>query len=183
MTHAPLFHSRFDEFLAALEQFAHEQYEVFLTTADGDALRTLFREKKFEFEGHLLPAPPIATPGFSDPERKRVVLTDQEIFGFQRRPDKGRSERRVARSFIFALTPGDAVVHLDHGIGNFEGMTMQQVSGADHEYFVLSYAEGDKNARMAEKLGTLALHPTLPSPVRTEIKRHRSTHGPRGITT
>lgn len=166
VTHAPLFHSRFDEFLAALEQFAHEDYEVFLTTADGDALRTLFREKKFAFTGHLLPAPPIATPGFSDPERKRVVLTDQEIFGFQRRPGRGRAERRVARSFIFALTPGDAVVHLDHGIGNFEGMTTQQVNGADHEYFVLSYAEGDKlfvPVELAEKLAKYigSSNPTL----------------------
>src|SRR5208282_2260903 len=39
------------------------------------------------------------------------------------------------------LKPGDFVVHLDHGIGQFEGLRQLAVGGATGEFMLLRYAE------------------------------------------
>ncbi len=74
------------------------------------------------------------------------LLTDAEIFGFtkQRRLLK---KRPVARYKLFVnITPGDYVVHVEHGIGRFAGVTTMSVNNGEgeKEYLVLEYAAGDK---------------------------------------
>jgi transcription-repair coupling factor (superfamily II helicase) len=73
-----------------------------------------------------------------------VLLTDNEIFGFvkQRRLFKPRPVRR--QGFLSELSPGDYVVHIEHGIGRFEGMTQMCLDDVEREYLTLEYAGGDK---------------------------------------
>jgi transcription-repair coupling factor (superfamily II helicase) len=70
------------------------------------------------------------------------VLTDHEIF---RRSRKVRSGRRfqgaVALESLAQLTPGDYVVHMDHGIGRFQGLEQLEIGGEDLEVLVIEYAE------------------------------------------
>jgi len=76
------------------------------------------------------------------------LLSDAELFGTaKRRPTRARTRVPAhQRLAIEELTPGQYVVHIDHGIGNFVGTTSQQAGqdGAPREYLVLEYAEGDK---------------------------------------
>jgi len=72
------------------------------------------------------------------------LLTDAEVFGFikQRRPLK---RRPVAHHRLFVdITPGDYVVHVEHGIACFTGLTTLMVENAEKEYLVLEYAAGDR---------------------------------------
>ena len=72
------------------------------------------------------------------------LFTDAEIFGFvkQRRLVK---KRPVARhKFLTEITPGDYVVHIEHGIARFAGVTTMTTDHTEREYLVLQYAEGDK---------------------------------------
>ncbi|MDD4859416.1 MAG: transcription-repair coupling factor [Dehalococcoidales bacterium] len=72
------------------------------------------------------------------------LLTDAEIFGFvkQRRLAK---RRPVARHKLFVdIAPGDYVVHIEHGIGKFTGVTAMSTTGSEKEYLVLQYAAGDR---------------------------------------
>jgi transcription-repair coupling factor (superfamily II helicase) len=72
------------------------------------------------------------------------LLTDAEIFGFlkQRRPLK---KRAVPHHRLFVeVTPGDYVVHVEHGIARFAGMTNMGPKNGQKEYLVLEYAAGDK---------------------------------------
>ncbi|OGY35419.1 MAG: hypothetical protein A3E36_01845 [Candidatus Andersenbacteria bacterium RIFCSPHIGHO2_12_FULL_45_11b] len=48
-----------------------------------------------------------------------------------------------ALELIGKLTPGKPAVHADHGIGIFEGLEYRNLDGADQEYIVLRYADGD----------------------------------------
>jgi transcription-repair coupling factor (superfamily II helicase) len=41
----------------------------------------------------------------------------------------------------FELTPGDLVIHVDHGLGRFEGLTRLAVEGHEEEFLQLTYAE------------------------------------------
>ena len=42
------------------------------------------------------------------------------------------------------LEPGDWVVHVDHGIGRFNGLVQRSVDGIEREYLSVEYAEGDQ---------------------------------------
>ncbi|MBI1886255.1 MAG: transcription-repair coupling factor, partial [Chloroflexi bacterium] len=73
-----------------------------------------------------------------------TLLTDREIFGFtkQRRaqPRKGISRE----AFLAELSPGDYVVHVEHGIARFVGLVRMSIDEKEREYLELHYAEGDK---------------------------------------
>ncbi len=89
-------------------------------------------------------------------ERELWLLTDAEIFGFtkQRRLTRRRPVRREA--FISELTPGDYVVHIDHGIGRFSGVVRLTQQDATREYLALEYAEGDKLYVPADQIDRVA---------------------------
>jgi transcription-repair coupling factor (superfamily II helicase) len=74
-----------------------------------------------------------------------TLLTDSELFGFvkQRRFTRPVAGRRI--DFLADLSPGDFVVHIEHGIGEFVGLThLTSDSGQEREYMELRYAEGDR---------------------------------------
>ena len=73
-----------------------------------------------------------------------AVLTDHEIFRRSRRLRRGRRFRgAVALESLAQLTPGDYVVHLDHGIGRFRGLERVSVSGEEIEALALEYLGGE----------------------------------------
>ena len=73
------------------------------------------------------------------------VLTDHEIFRRARRLRRSRRYRQAAPSTITgALSLGDYVVHLDHGIGIYRGIAAITVEGGVIEVAVLEYEGGDR---------------------------------------
>ncbi len=69
------------------------------------------------------------------------VLTDHEIFRRSRRLRRGRRFRgAVALESLAQLTPGDYVVHLDHGVGRFVGLQRITVGGTEIESLAIEYA-------------------------------------------
>jgi transcription-repair coupling factor (superfamily II helicase) len=74
-----------------------------------------------------------------------AVLTEQDMLGD--RLVRRRKRRRAAAAFLeelATLSPGDLVVHADHGIGRYEGLTQIPVSKVPHDCVALEYARGDK---------------------------------------
>jgi transcription-repair coupling factor (superfamily II helicase) len=74
-----------------------------------------------------------------------TVISEQDVLGDRliRAPKK----RRRADNFLSeaqALTPGDLVVHVDHGVGRYLGLEVVTALGAAHECLALEYAEGAK---------------------------------------
>ena len=81
--------------------------------------------------------------GFTTPDV--AVLTEQDMLGD--RLVRRRKGRRAADAFLqelATLSPGDLVVHADHGIGRYEGLTQIPVSKVPHDCVALEYARGDK---------------------------------------
>ena len=72
------------------------------------------------------------------------LFTDSEIFGFikQRRLLKKRPVPH--QKLLIELIPGDYVVHIEHGIARFAGVTTMRTDSTEKEYLVLQYAAGDK---------------------------------------
>ena len=81
--------------------------------------------------------------GFTTPDV--AVLTEQDMLGD--RLVRRRKRRKAADLFLqelASLSPGDLVVHADHGIGRYEGLTQIPVSKVPHDCVALEYARGNK---------------------------------------
>jgi transcription-repair coupling factor (superfamily II helicase) len=74
-----------------------------------------------------------------------VIIAEQDILG-DRLVRKARKNKKAADflSELSALSPGDLVVHVDHGIGRFEGLKTIEVQGAPHDCLLLIYAGNDR---------------------------------------
>ena len=82
--------------------------------------------------------------GFALPDL--TVLTDHEIFRRARRIRRPRRYRQATTAAgVGSLTPGDYVVHLEHGIGIYRGIQAIEVGGgATIEVAVVEYQGGDR---------------------------------------
>ncbi len=74
-----------------------------------------------------------------------AVIAEQDILG-DRLIRKARKNRKAADflSELSSLSAGDLVVHVDHGIGRFEGLKTIEVQGAPHDCLLLIYAGNDR---------------------------------------
>ncbi len=73
-----------------------------------------------------------------------AIISEQDVLG-----DRLIRHRRPKRAANFlteaaSLSPGDLVVHVDHGIGRFDGLQAIEVMGAPHDCLLLVYQGGDK---------------------------------------
>ncbi|MBZ8119199.1 transcription-repair coupling factor [Roseovarius sp. LXJ103] len=85
--------------------------------------------------------------GFEGPlgDGHLTVIAEQDILGD--RLIRAPKRRRRAENFLTeanALSPGDLIVHVDHGVGRYHGLEVITALGAAHECLVLEYAENSK---------------------------------------
>ncbi|WP_336970311.1 transcription-repair coupling factor [Sphingobium aromaticiconvertens] len=93
--------------------------------------------------------------GFAAPDV--AVLTEQDMLGDRLvRRAKRRKNADAFLAELATLSPGDLVVHADHGIGRYEGLTQIPVSKAAHDCVALEYAGGDKLYVPVENLEVLS---------------------------
>lgn len=87
-----------------------------------------------------------AGEGWSLTPGRTILLTDAELFGWVRlrRQAPSRPRRTAPETSYADLSPGDLVVHLEHGIGVYRGMVRKTLGAAEREYLELEYAEGDR---------------------------------------
>jgi transcription-repair coupling factor (superfamily II helicase) len=86
-----------------------------------------------------------------------ALVSEQDILGD--RLAAGRRKSRRAEDFLTevgALTAGDLVVHVDHGIARFAGLQTIEAAGAPHDCLELHYAEGAKLFLPVENLELLS---------------------------
>ena len=101
--------------------------------------------------GHLLKdlevtvLPQGISQGFSLPALQILVIEENEIFGRKRRIPRSvaTAKSRAIDSFV-DLSPGDYVVHLQYGIGLFNGIERIKAAGHERDYICLEYDDGEK---------------------------------------
>jgi transcription-repair coupling factor (superfamily II helicase) len=84
--------------------------------------------------------------GFAGGPDGLAFVTDRELFGSVRVRRPKAMRRVVPRDILERLTPGDLVVHIDHGVARYEQMLRRgnQAEGEDRDYLELSFNGGDK---------------------------------------
>jgi len=104
----------------------------------------------FDDKDHIVNFSPITvelSEGFVDKENKVLLYTDHQIFEryhrFRLKEGFKKSKEAITIKEIMALQPGDYVVHIDHGVGQFAGLQKIDVNGKEQEAIRLTYKGGD----------------------------------------
>ena len=77
--------------------------------------------------------------------RRLIVLGDTEIFGVTKQRRTAKRSGVKWDAFLSEISPGDHVVHVEHGVGRFIGTGGPSDDAAEStEYLIIQYAQGDK---------------------------------------
>ncbi len=95
--------------------------------------------------------------GFEIPSVNLIIQTENELFGEKLEaagppPKRSKSKTKAFLSDFRDLKEGDYVVHVDHGIGRFEGLQNIETGGSSREFMLLMYAENSKLYVPVERL-------------------------------
>ena len=99
--------------------------------------------------------------GFALTQPVITVLTERELFGERVRTERKR-KRGAARdpeSIIRDLTElsiGSPIVHVDHGVGRYQGLVSMELGGMEGEFLTIEYAKGDKLYVPVAQLGLVS---------------------------
>ncbi len=88
-------------------------------------------------------AAPIAS-GFILPDLKVAVLSESDVTGRRVAHRVARPRARPTDGFFDDLAPGSYVVHRQHGVARFSGVTSRTIGGTTRDYLVLEYRGGDR---------------------------------------
>ena len=157
---SPTFMGKLSSFVEDANELARERHRVIAVTSHsrrlGEILGDYGVDASIQVSLEETPAPGSITvlqsgsaglgEGFilSVGDQKLTVFGDGEIFGVtkERRFTRRSAVRREA--LLAELTPGDYVVHVEHGIGRFSGTGHMPDDEDGTEYLILHYAKGDK---------------------------------------
>ncbi|HYV00768.1 MAG TPA: CarD family transcriptional regulator, partial [Actinomycetota bacterium] len=86
-----------------------------------------------------------------------AVVTEEDLFGRRRHTRVApRLARRGSEAVAVELEPGELAVHQVHGVGRYAGMVRRAVAGAERDYLLLEYAEGDRLYVPTDQVGIVA---------------------------
>lgn len=86
-----------------------------------------------------------------------AVITEKDIYGNRiARPSRKKRRGENFLREVSSLETGDLVVHVDHGIGRYEGLERIATGGAQHDCLLLVYAGGDKLFLPVENIDLLS---------------------------
>ena len=101
------------------------------------------REAASGSPGVAVVAAPIAS-GFILPESKVAVLSETDVTGRRMPHRRARPRARAADGFFDDLEAGSFVVHRQHGVARFEGVTTRTMAGTTRDYLILQYRGSDR---------------------------------------
>ncbi|WOA51183.1 transcription-repair coupling factor [Dickeya solani] len=86
--------------------------------------------------------------GFIDTLRQRTLICESDLLGERVSRRRQDSRRTINTDTLIRnlaeLRPGQPVVHLEHGVGRYSGLTTLEAGGIKAEYLILHYAGEDK---------------------------------------
>ncbi len=86
-----------------------------------------------------------------------VVVTEQDLLGDRlTRPHRKQKRPDLIIHEASSLSPGDYVVHIDHGVGQFLDLVNIDAGGAAHDCLCIKYDQGDKLFIPVENIDVLS---------------------------
>jgi len=150
---APDFSARFSAFLDRLPELMTGGGRVLVVSQQAERIRELLQERDISVNPlkALDGLPPLnsvsllqgSLDGGWQLDDELLLLSDAELFGNIKRRRFAKTRPVRHHLFLSDISIGDAVVHVEHGIGRFAGVSRKISAGVEREYLTLEYARGD----------------------------------------
>ena len=145
----PIFHKNFDLVASSFKEYLEKGYLLYIcsdSTKQTDRIKAIFEDRGDKIQ--FTPVERTIHEGFVDHTLRLCVFTDHQLFDrfhkYNLKSDKARSGK-VALSLkeLNQFTPGDYVVHTDHGIGRFSGLVRIPNGDTTQEVLKLVFQNDD----------------------------------------
>ena len=144
-----IYHKNFDLVSDSFSKLQQEGYKLYITSDNEkqtDRLRDIFADR-----GDNITFTPILHTlheGFVDNDLKVCCFTDHQIFDrfhkYSLKSDRARSGKMaLSLRELQQIEVGDYLVHIDHGVGQFGGLTHTEIAGKRQEAIKVIYKNGD----------------------------------------
>lgn len=167
----PSFHGKIEQLAEEINARIRKGWKVILAVALGDKarrLREVLREQGIAstINSGATDSPPepgsvrfeVADleSGLEWPSGKWLVLTENEIYGRRKKRYQARfTEEGIKLSSFTDLKVGDYVVHINHGIGQYQGIETLEIAGGHRDYLRIQYAGADRLFVPTDQIGML----------------------------
>jgi transcription-repair coupling factor (superfamily II helicase) len=132
------YHNGIKNFLFSSNESQAKRFKEIFKDIDEDAAKNV----KDKYDNIVFPL----FSGFVDTELQIACYTDHQIFERYHKfsiKNNASKKQTVTLKELTALSIGDYVTHIDHGIGKFGGLQKIQVEGKTQEAIKLVYADND----------------------------------------
>ena len=145
----PIYHKNFELVTESFQHYLDKGYTIYIcsdSTKQTERLRAIFDDRGDDLR--FTPVEKTLHEGFADEALKMCVFTDHQLFDrfhkYNLKSDKARSGK-IALSLkeLNQFTPGDYVVHTDHGVGKFAGLVRIPNGDTTQEVMKLIYQNDD----------------------------------------
>ena len=147
----PRFAGRLKEFEYHIDTLSKENQPWVVVSRQSARLRQLWQDSHTDWQED--PTSPLFLEGSLSSGwvlhdlngKQHHLLSDSEVFGWSRPQPRRRPQLSLeAPEALFGdLKPGDWVVHVDHGIGQFIGLHRPLVDNIQREYLAIQYKDND----------------------------------------
>ena len=96
--------------------------------------------------------------GFVLPGSRLAVVTESELTGRRRTRRRTRPRRTAAVRVFEDLSPGDHVVHEQHGVARFGGLVTRTLGGVERDYLLLEYRGDDRLYLPTDQIDAIRPH-------------------------
>lgn len=153
------YQNSFEQLPADLQKYQSQKYRIALMSPsktramrlaesfrEDYGLNAFFSDSKEEAEilpGQILLFQGNLHTGFEFPSLKFIVISEGDIFGKRKKRTKKVREQTGDRvSALSELSPGDYVIHEDHGLGIYRGIEKIERDGITKDYVRIEYQGG-----------------------------------------
>ena len=143
----PAFNRQFDLLIRDLKSWQAKKFTTFIFAENPrqlERLHSIFEDLKAEI--HFVPIPVAIHEGFIDESLGLVCYTDHQVFQryhkYKIKQAYNKSKALTIRA-LKELTPGDFVVHMDHGVGVYSGLQKMDIGGKWQESVRILYKDND----------------------------------------
>lgn len=144
-----VYHKNFDLVSDSFTKFLQQGYSLYITSDNEkqtDRLRDIFADRGDD----IIFTPILHTvhAGFVDNDLNVCCFTDHQIFDrfhkYNLKSDRARTGKMaLSLRELQQIEVGDYLVHIDHGIGQFGGLTHTEIAGKKQEAIKVIYKNGD----------------------------------------
>lgn len=151
------YHKNFDVLVKDLERWKRNKYRVILLSGSRTRAKRLSEDlQEFNLNAfytqdmnRILQAGEIMVThgnlrrGFEYPLIKLVIISESDIFGAERKKKKKKVSKDGKKIQSFTeLTPGDYIIHENHGLGIYRGIEKIEVDKVTKDYIKIEYGDG-----------------------------------------